>query len=126
MTTATKEGPTSDLRGELADIAASVAAYVEWQLDTGAAGAPRETREAREARTAQKATAPAAPAAAPVATPVAPPDPTEDLDAPPDFPEPPPGFFDDGPSEETFSGTPERVLPATVAAHLTLPQEASS
>lgn len=54
-----------DARAELAEIAASVRAYVEWQRESGAAGFPRG---GRGAAAGQRAPAPApAPASAPTA-----------------------------------------------------------
>ena len=60
---------TDDPRAELAQIAASLRAYLEWQVDTGAHGIPRGHRPATRA-----AEAPSSPAVAPqpVAAPIAP------------------------------------------------------
>ena len=47
-------------REELASIAASLRAYLEWQLDCGSSGIPRRPREARAAAAAASAAAPGA------------------------------------------------------------------
>lgn len=54
----------SEAREELAAIAASLRAYVEWQIDSGSVGVPREPRKARdvvEAPVADEADSPAPP-----------------------------------------------------------------
>lgn len=70
-----------DPRQELAELAAAVRAYVEWQADTGASGLPIEPPETRKARLAavaatpitSAALAPAAPPREPVVEPPRPP-----------------------------------------------------
>ena len=78
-----------DPRQELAELAAAVRAYVEWQADTGASGLPIEPPEARKARLAAVATTPIA--AAPTApAPIAPPprEPVVEPSRPPPAPAP--------------------------------------
>jgi uracil-DNA glycosylase family 4 len=58
-----------DLRADLARIAASLRAYLEWQVDTGATGIPRAPRKPAPAHTPAPAPAPAhTPAPAPSRT----------------------------------------------------------
>ncbi len=65
------EGTTDDPRAELATIAASLRAYLEWQLESGASGAPRGERRNTTAAPAVAAVTEARTTLAPAATPVA-------------------------------------------------------
>ena len=59
-----KPDSNSEARDELASVAASLRAYLEWQQDTGAMGIPRKPRGAKADATAAPAPATAAPTAA--------------------------------------------------------------
>ncbi len=115
----------ADARSELAGIAASLRAYLEWQQDTGATGIPRAPKRAAVAQ-AQAAHADAGPqTAAPaapvpvVAAPVPPPQPTPRApvpdaqaarrDAPAGPPVTPPDF-------ETFALSAKPVAPVVAAS----------
>jgi DNA polymerase len=73
---------STEPRDELAQIAASLRAYLEWQRDTGAMGIPRKPRGAGATASATAeagiaASSPVAPPVAPPEPPVAPPEPLE-------------------------------------------------
>jgi uracil-DNA glycosylase len=73
----TSGDPSSEAREELASVAASLRAYLEWQQDTGAAGIPRRPKQPQAATTTAAATLPApmpdrVPAAAAPAAPAGP------------------------------------------------------
>ena len=91
-----------ELRGELARVAASLRAYLEWQEDTGAVGIPRGARPASTAAANHAPPAHAAPPATPAAA-AAPPPP-----APGPPPEAPPTPF----AEPALAAAP----PAAAAA----------
>ncbi len=102
----TSGDPASELREELATVAASLRAYLEWQRDTGAAGIPRRPRSA-------------AVAAPPLAEPaVAAPPPQQ----PPHAPEPPaatrpidPAFAPPPSVTASAPATPRAAAPAAAA-----------
>ncbi len=73
--------PDTDPRAELGAIAASLRAYLEWQVESGASGIPRVPRAVRKAPGEAEAVAKPAPAAAPAA-PKAPPQPMPALEMP--------------------------------------------
>lgn len=75
-----------DPRQELAELAAAVRAYVEWQADTGASGLPIEPPEVRKARLAAVAATPIA--SAPIAPAAPPREPVVEPPRPPPAPTP--------------------------------------
>ena len=97
---------SSDPREELAAVAASLRAYLEWQVDTGATGIPRRPKGAPR---------PVVPAAAPVVDDVPPPPPSEPDEAPPPPPararEPEPEFVRAPMPKELLDPTPPPAPP---------------
>lgn len=117
-------GQNEELREELAQVAASLRAYLEWQQDTGATGIPRRPRgtapapapvpvpvpSPASAPEAATATAPAPPPAPAAAAPAPGPPPA----APAAAPEPAPAFSRSAPIDPAFLQAPPPP-PAPVA-----------
>jgi DNA polymerase len=89
---------SSELRGELASVAASLRAYLEWQEDTGAMGIPRRAKGAADPARAEAPAPTHEPAAPPAAAPTHAPAPpaaseAEPTHAPQAGPPPDPAFM---------------------------------
>ncbi len=104
---------TPEVREELARIAASLRAYLEWQRDTGATGIPRRPRSAAPQVAVAPSAAEPAHAEVPVAAPPprreAPP-PAERRGAPPELLDLKPAFTAPKPSTQAKATTPVAVV----------------
>jgi len=99
----------TDPRAELANLAASLRAYLEWQKDTGATGIPRAPRRAAPAVTAPAVTVPAVAAPAPAPAPAA------RAPAPPPVPPEPPRTLEQPDWAAASAKVPVQKPPATAA-----------